>query len=289
MISIFTIPKAFVGHSAIIQRNAIRSWLQLEPNCEIMLLGDDPGVEDAARDLGIMHIPSIDRNQFGTPLLSSAFSTAQQIANNDIIMYVNSDIIFFQQFIDVMKTINFPRFLLCGKRWDLDVQNEIDFSHSAWVDEFLLRLRSQGKPHGHSGLDYFIFRRTSVNMRSFAVGRPGWDNWLIYDMRRKKIPVVDASKVIIAIHQNHDYSHSEFGEKKRVGGPEWAENIKMAGGLTNMLTLRDADWLMTKEGPERPSFARRIHPLLSLWYPWRLLLVVKRKLQWYIHEFLRVE
>ena len=36
----------------------------------------------------------------------------------------------------------------------------------------------------------------------FAVGRMGYDNWLIWYARRKLIPVVDLSKQLKVIHQN---------------------------------------------------------------------------------------
>jgi len=37
MLTLFTIPKAFQGHTGVIQRNAIRSWTLLRPECEIIL------------------------------------------------------------------------------------------------------------------------------------------------------------------------------------------------------------------------------------------------------------
>lgn len=91
--------------------------------------------------------------------------------------------------------------------------------------------------------------------------------------------MINASKAITAIHQNHGYSHSMFGEKKRVGGPERKKNTEIAGGLTNMMTLRDADWVLTKTGLRRLDFPARIFSKLSLFYPWRALLAVKRKFQ----------
>ena len=279
MITIFTIPKPFHEHNGVIQRNAIKSWIQLKPKCEIILFGDDDGVAEAAEKYGATHISSIEKNEFGTPLLSSAFRTAQQIAKHDITMYVNSDIIFLPNLMEVFKNINPPEYLICGRRWDLDVKIEIDFSRHEWVDELSQKVTTEGKLHGLSGIDYFIFRRNSITMPPFAVGRPGWDTWLIYEMRQRKIPVINASEMITAIHQNHDFSHSKFGEKKRVGGPEWSENIKIAGGLTNMLTLRDADWILTKDGIRRPSLTKRIFSSISVWYPWRLLLATKRQIQ----------
>ena len=58
-----------------------------------------------------------------------------------------------------------------------------------------------------------------------------------------------------------------------------AENIEIAGGMMNMLTLRDADWVLGKKGLNRPEFPQRIFSLLSLCYPWKVLLSVKRKIQ----------
>ena len=53
MITIFTIPKPFKGHINTIQRNAIQSWMQLKPECEIILFGDDYGVSDIAKEFGL--------------------------------------------------------------------------------------------------------------------------------------------------------------------------------------------------------------------------------------------
>jgi hypothetical protein len=130
-----------------------------------------------------------------------------------------------------------------------------------------------------SGLDYFVFRRGGVEMRAFAVGRPGWDNWLIYDMRRKGIPVIDATGTIEAVHQNHDFSHSEFGERERVGGPEYDSNLRVAGGRGKLMNLRDADWLLAPEGPKRLSFPSSLWPMLSMSYPCRVVLAAVRSLR----------
>ena len=279
MLTIFTIPKPFKGHNNIIQRNAIKSWLQLRPAAEVILMSDDDGVAETAQELGVVHVPSIEKNEYSTPLLSSAFSSAQKLAKNNILMYANADVIFFQDLIEAVCRINNPSFLLCGRRWDLDITEEIDFGNDGRVENLLGELKNNGRLHGLSGMDYFIFPRNLINMPAFAVGRPAWDSWLIYDMRCRRVPVINATEAITVIHQNHDFSHSKFGEKKRVGGPEWQKNIEIAGGLTNMMTLRDADRVLGKNGLRRPDFTARIFSILSLCYPWRVLLATKRKLQ----------
>lgn len=279
MLTIFTIPKAFVGHSHMIQRNAIKSWLELKPRCEIILFGDDAGVAEIAKELSVEHIPSIVKNEFGTPLLSSAFATAQKVAKNDILMYANADVIFFQDLIEAVHRVDKPLFLVCGRRWDLDIMDDVDFEDSEWTIKLLNSIRDEGNLHGYAGIDYFIFPKNTVNMPDFLVGRPGWDGWLVYDVRMRGIPVINATEAITVIHQNHDYSHSKFPEKNRVGGPELRKNTMLAGGGANMMTLREADWVLNKESMKRPIFPLRILSFLSLYYPWRWLLGFKRMIR----------
>jgi len=59
LLTIFSIPKAFAGHNGIIQNNAIQSWVRLSPACQVILFGDDPGVAEAARRFGVVHVPDI--------------------------------------------------------------------------------------------------------------------------------------------------------------------------------------------------------------------------------------
>ena len=70
MITIFTIPKPFHEHNGVIQRNAIKSWIQLKPKCEIILFGDDDGVAEAAEKFNVTHIPFIEKNESYTVLIN---------------------------------------------------------------------------------------------------------------------------------------------------------------------------------------------------------------------------
>jgi len=282
MLTIFTIPKSFEDpHINIIQRNAIQSWLKLSPKCEIILFGNDEGVAEAANEFNVQHIPQIEKNEFGTPLLNSAFKEAQKLTKNDILGYINTDIILMSDFIPAVQKIGKSLFLMSGRRWDLDIKEEVNFRDSNWEKKLREHISKKGELHGFSGIDYFVFpRNLPHNLPSFAVGRPGWDNWLIYHIRCLKIPVIDATEVITAVHQNHVYSHSPWGKRTRVEGPEMERNLKLAGGYSNLLTLREADWLLTSQDLKRPTYPRQIFSKLSLFYPWRLILALKRKLTW---------
>jgi len=281
MLTIFTIPKSFQGNINVIQRNAIKSWLKLYPKCEVILFGDDEGVAEVAKEFNILHIPEIEKTEKGTPLLNSAIDSAQKIAKNEILLFINADIILTSDLIPAVQQVKNPLFLISGQRWDIDINKEIDFNDSDWEKNIREQVNRVGKLHGLKGMDYCIFPRnfpSIINMPSLAVGRAGWDNWLIYRARFLKIPVIDASQVITAIHQNHDHSHSPWGKKNKAIGPEHDRNIKLAGGFANMMTLMDADWVLTQKGLKKPAFPRRIFPALSLFYPWRLILSLKRQL-----------
>ena len=65
-------------------------------------------------------------------------------------------------------------------------------------------------------IDYFAFPRgMMVDVPPFVIGRPGYDNWLLWQTRQRRIPLVDASDEAPVVHQNHDYSHIKAGADAR--------------------------------------------------------------------------
>lgn len=241
MLTLFTIPKPFVGQIATIQHNAIRSWLELRPSCEIILCGNDSGVADAAREYGLRQISNVVLTNYGTPLLSSAFAQVQQTASHALICYVNSDIIILTNLSQVIARVPFRQFLMLGRRWDLDVTAPLDFAYLEWRENLWERVRSQGSLHPPSGSDYFVFPRGSIGvLPDFAVGRPGWDNWFIYRARSLGLPVVDATDAITIVHQNHNYAHIPGGRVEASwDGPESDDNLRLMGGDEHRYTIDD--------------------------------------------------
>jgi hypothetical protein len=278
MITILTVPKSFKGFTDTAQRNAIKSWIENIPGCEIILFGNDYGIDQAAKELGILHVHDI-KSEFGLPFLSSVFDLGRKIAKNNFLAFINTDIILTNNFLNSLNLIKFPNFLITGRRWDLDVKEPINFNNFNWSQEIIGRAKDKGKLHGFAGMDYFIFpKNLDLKLPDFVAGRPGYDSWMVYQAHYLKIPVIDATETIKIIHQNHDYSHRKGGEKvlKEKEG-DW--NIKLAGGFSKMLTLREADWILTLKGLKRPEFKRIVMGKLASFYPWRLLLSFKRKLE----------
>ena len=94
-----------------------------------------------------------------------------------------------------------------------------------------------GQPHDALG-----------QLPSFAVGRPGWDNWFLQNARRQGVPLVDATAVTTVIHQNHDYRHVPQGKDNTYDGPEGERNFELAGSMPMIYTVEDATHRLTSDG-----------------------------------------
>lgn len=247
MLTVFATPKPFRGHIAVIQRNAIRSWTLLRPACEIILLGDEEGIADTAAEFGLRHVPYVVRNSFGTPLVSDLFKQAQQLSSRNFFCYVNSDIVLMSDFMQAVQRIveQKTRFLLVGHRWNLDVKAPLDFE-ADWEGKLRRQVREHGILAYECSIDFFVFPRGVLGeIPPFAIGRPRWDNWMLYRARSLRMPLIDATPVVTVVHQNHDYAHHPQGKEGVSHGDEAIINEKLAGGLVHYFTLEDANYLLT--------------------------------------------
>ena len=138
-ITLFSAPKAFTKpHIAMIQRNAIKSWTLL-PDVEVILLGEETGLAEAARELSVKHIPHVNCNESGTPLISSMFQLARQTSDSDLLCIINADMILMPDFLEAARRSRMsqtPRslagqrdkFVLLSQRWDLDITQPLEFA-----------------------------------------------------------------------------------------------------------------------------------------------------------------
>ncbi len=272
-ITLFTAPKPFTNpHIAMIQRNAIRSWQSLGDSVEILLLGDEDGIAENAEKLGVQHIREIKKNSFGTPLIDSLFQTAREQNESPLLAYVNADILLMQDFVSVAHQVMAmtPMFLLIGQRWDLNVRSELSFS-AGWQERLRQECGMHGLLHKPMGSDYFIYpRQCFARIPEFAIGRAGWDNWMIYEARQRGWKTIDATGSVHIIHQEHDYSHLPDG-KPHYHLPETEENVRLAGGRRNIFTLLDANWVIKNGKISKKRFTWRrllreleIFPIVNL-------------------------
>jgi len=258
LITLFSAPKPFTDpHIAMIQRNALKSWTLL-PDVEIILLGEETGLAEAARELGVKHIPHVKCNDNGTPLISSMFQLARESSNSDLLCIINADMLLMPDFIEAARRSRLQRdkcFVLLSQRWDLDIPQPIEFT-DGWVDRLLSIVHRQGALHRPAGSDYFLFPKSCyTDIPDFTIGRAGWDNWMIYKARKERWPVIDCTSSVMIVHQNHDYSHLPGG-KPHYEHPDTNENIRLAGGQANIrYTVLDATHQLVDGKLVRPKMS----------------------------------
>jgi len=243
LLSLFTAPKPFTNpHIATIQRNAISSWVHLGPEVEVLLVGDEAGIAETATQLGIRHLARVACNPTGTPLVSSIFDLARQASHNPLLAYANADMLLMPDLLETSRQIAalLKRFLVVGQRWDLEVRELLDFS-PGWDQRLRQEVCRRGHRHLPAGSDFFVFPRQLFHqIPDFAIGRAGWDNWMIYHARQQGWPVVDVTLSIMAVHQEHDYSHLPGGQA-HYNLEESRQNQALAGGANHLYMVLDSD------------------------------------------------
>lgn len=260
----------------MIQRNAIKSWTLLS-DVEVILLGEEAGLAEAAYDLGVKHLPNVARNESGTPLISSMFQLAREKSTSDLLCIINADMILMHDFVEAARRSRLSQstldrgqrneFVLLSQRWDLDVTQTIEFTEG-WQNLLRSIVHGQGQLHRPAGSDFFLFPKSCyLNIPNFTIGRAGWDNWMIYKARKEGWTVIDCTPSVMIVHQNHDYSHLPGG-KPHYEHPDTNENIRLAGGQANIrYTILDSthqlvDGKLIRPKMTSPRFARGLELFL---------------------------
>jgi hypothetical protein len=251
MITLFSTPKPFRGHIDVIQRNALQSWKRLDPQVEVILVGDDEGAAEICREFDLDHVPVVRRSTSGAKYLKDVFRAVQERARHEHICYVNCDIILLPDFVAAARRVSAWRndFLMVGQRTDVDITAPVNFGDPSWEAALRQMARVSGRQRDQYWIDYFLFhRRMYPEIPDLLIGRIAWDNWLVYKARSDSYPVVDATAVVLPIHQNHDYAYHPQGESGVFTDVEARENRRLAGGRDCQYRTSDANYRLTPSG-----------------------------------------
>ena len=244
MYTIFSCPKEFTSLFGIIQRNAIKSWLNLRPKPNIILFGiENEEIKKEFNDDNITFLPIEFLNEYNTPYISKIFETAMEVSKTETLCYVNSDIILFSDFskavINLKKNKNY---FGVGRRYDIEIKNFIEFNN---LENLQSDLINNCEIDSYTGSDYFIFKNKSIKqIPNFLIGRTCWDNWLIYNAFKNNLNLVDCSNDISCIHQKHDYSHIKTNTKSHYKGLEREKNLRELGGYDKIYDIRDCRYFL---------------------------------------------
>jgi hypothetical protein len=260
MITFFTVPKPFIGLTAGQQRNAIGSWRAVIPGAQVILCGDESGLDAVALELGVERIPEVARSPSGAPLLNHVFERACASARHDMLCFVNTDII-LRGDLTVLQQLR-PPFLVIGESLDIEVPTPVRFGDPAWRGAFA----TGGRSRGPFAIDYFFFSRGLFeSLPPFAIGRARFDNWLVWRALHQGAMVIDGTALCQAIHQRHEYGHLAGGRREAYRGADARRNQALAGlrCYVHLYSILDAQWRLTSRGAQRIS--RRFVFLQQLW------------------------
>ncbi len=239
MFTIYTTCRSFDHPKfGLIQRNAIGSWLQLQPRPEIIIVGNDPGVSEICKEQNLIHIPEVETRENNCPVLSDMAKRAESISNTNTMLLISSDMIIFQDSVDASNRLEkqFKRFCAGLHRKDRDIDHLIDFSNINWIGD-----AKQFVKLGHPGAgDYFLYTKgIFYDMPPFTIGRASCDNWMYWKAYELKC-LVNITPIVEVVHQNHDQSHMVGGGI--FNNPEFKVNRNLAGN--RMKVIADANYTL---------------------------------------------
>jgi len=254
-LTIFTAPKPFTNpHINIIQRNAIQAWKSL-PDVEVMLIGEEPGIPETAGELGVQNVKKVERDEKGIPIVRSVMEIGHKFSSSPMLCYANTDMILMSDLVLAARQVSkqVKDFLMVSQRWDLDLTEPIDFGPN-WEARLRLRVEQSGKFYSPWGIDYFIFpHHLYTEVPDFTIGRPAWDNWMVYHARTNWGLALDATRSVMVVHQNHDYSHLP-GNKPPYGSEVAKSNLAKAGGRRHVYNILDTNRELIHGRIRRPKF-----------------------------------
>ena len=222
---IFTTCKAFLNDDSWRQEQAIKSWTLLTNiEVKIIIIGDSDGVKDICAKYKLIYEPNVKIFN-GVPYLYSMMEIACKYSSDDsVLLWTNSDIIFFQELVTSIKNI-VPLlnkdYLLVGKRLNWmnpkilpnnllnynSFKNNINFNTK--IDINISKTKSS-KFECNMGssctADYAIFSKTTFINRynkNLVIAGDGVDLKLIGCALVNNIKSIDISRVNPCVHQNH--------------------------------------------------------------------------------------
>jgi hypothetical protein len=260
MITFFTTAKAFTGHSGIIQRNALKSWTLLHPDIEVIVFGDEEGVEQTCAELGLRQEKRVERHESGMKFLDYMFEVAQKIGRHDYLCYSNCDIVLTDDFWRAFRrAVAWRKWLLMvGRRWDTDITEPLNFATSDWGKSIRRRALETGYHQDFNFADFFVFPRGLYDhVPNLVVGRSYWDHWLVWKALSANAAVLDCSDYAVAVHQNHGYAYHPQGKQGTNEDALARRNADLCGHGSQLRSIIDSSHKLTSTGKIRRTPFRR--------------------------------
>ena len=202
MLTIFTHPKAFRGRTAIIQRNALCSWLLLHPDVQIILFGDAVGAQEVAWELGLHYEQFPELTACGAIRLDYMLATVLRHARHDVLCYLPCDTLLLPEFCSAFNRVEalYREFVMVGRSHTLDFDAWDGLDSQTGLKPRCERLAASTS---RAELGYLVFSRGCFQsgIAALSSDTPAAMNWLLRKAIAEKLAVVDASQMAVAVQQ----------------------------------------------------------------------------------------
>ena len=216
MLTLFTVIQTFRGAAAVIQRNALRSWMLLHPEVQVLVFGEAESGLEACWELGIHYDAEPELTALGAVRLDYMFAKAQKLARFNTLCYVPCDTLLLADFCEALNRVEalYPQFAMVGRNWDLSVQEAGSIGEAGWESRLRRATEREGRPNAAEHIAYVAFSKgLYVNdLPPLGVDEPGCANWLLWKAMTERVAVVDASEMVLAVHQHADVILQLWGE-----------------------------------------------------------------------------
>jgi hypothetical protein len=245
--------------------------------CEIVLVGDEAGSAQVARELNCIHEPQLAYTRFGRPLVSSVIEAGERHAPHELICYINADVILTDALTSAVRQLAGLReqWVMVGRRWNVEIEGAWDFSEADSTERLTELAHRAGRLTGPSAIEYFVYKRGLWGaIPPFGKGSGREDNWLIHRALSLNAILVDATDAVLAVHQNHDpprLSGSKYTTTPEFPDREANDRILEQNRISDVLGfIDDATHVLDEAGlrrkPVSPKTALR---RFLVWGPYR--------------------
>ena len=217
LLTLFTTWKPGMESSAV-YNNTVNMWSKLQPRVKLVFFGNKSDISAHAKSIGWSVLPVTETKCNGTPVLSRMFKDVYKKYNTPFYGFANGDILFDNGLIDTLQATKGWSYynqnktvLLSGRRIDmyLDTIKNFDLLYKD-VAAFSL---SGAISYGYAA-DFFITTKYFPwdKIPDFVVGRPQYDNYLLYMSRQYFVYTIDATMSVVALHQRTKAREKNYDE-----------------------------------------------------------------------------
>ena len=208
-----TKPEKYTCHN-----NTLYNWNSMKPYVQPILFTNEERLRKEAKMKGwtVMPVHATGTKQ-KVPILKIMFEVAMEISSSTFYAYANGDILFTDTLIhtllslansDIMKDDREQPILIVGRR--TNVYNVTKKEAETWFDIQNVT-KTRGKLFKADAEDYFITTRDYpwYSLPDVVIGRPAYDNWLVWNAGRLKHLRIDATNTLLALHQTTNKGNDE--------------------------------------------------------------------------------